>query len=161
MNSPHHPLPYPDTDGMIKMPSLAARVASVRSLELEAISDHIYFTLIFEKSAPVLSELFEKLARSEMEHFLLLGKMTVALGGDPAIKPRTRGHGQIERGTKWQGAPYQALKLALDREKCILESYEGLLDTFSHDQVARALLERIMLDKEHYAKMLSRAVAGS
>jgi rubrerythrin len=158
MNNPNSPLPYPDTDGIIKAPMLVGKVASVRALEIDAISDHIYLSLIFEGSSPTLSELFEKLARNEMEHFLLLGKMTVALGGDPAIKIRPHGSIAAERGTKGVSSPCHMLKLTLDRERRMIENYEQLLSVFSGDHVARALLERIILDKEHYAKMLSRAV---
>ena len=158
MNTPHSPLPYPDTDGIIKAPALVGKVTSARALELDAISDHIYLSLIFKGSAPVLSELFEKLARSEMEHFLLLGKMTIALGGDPAIKVRQHGGIAGERGFKGLSSPCHILKLTLDRERSMIENYDRLLTTFSGDAVARTLIERIILDKEHHAKMLSRAI---
>ena len=159
MNTPHSHIPYPDTDGIIKAPTLVGKVASVRALELDAISDHIYLALIFERSAPALSELFEKLAGSEMEHFLLLGKMTIALGGDPAIKLRQHGGIAGERGSsKGLSSPCHILKLTLDRERYMLENYDRLLAIFSGDAVARALIERIILDKEHHAKMLSRAI---
>ena len=158
MNNQNRPsIPYPDTDGIIKDPSLINPISMARVGELGDISDYIYFSLMLEEISPSLSELFDKMAMTEMRHFWLLGKMLIRLGGDPAVRTRHSNpfYGKPER------IDTQTVKRivsgALEGEQAGAKNYFKLAAS-TPDKVASALLERIAEDEEHHARMLSRAL---
>ena len=158
MNNSNRPsLPYPDSDGIIKDPSLINLVASARVSELGDISDYIYFSLMLEDIEPALSALFEKMAMTEMRHFGLLGKMMIKLGGDPAVRTRHSNpfYGKPERID--EQAVKRIVSGALEGEQAAMKNYLRLAAS-TQDKAASALLERIAADEEHHARMLSRAL---
>ena len=151
-------LPYPDTDGIIRAPGFIGDVSSARMAELGDISDYVYYSLMLEECFPVLSELFEKIATTEMRHFLLLGKMTIRLGGDPALRTRhtTPFYGRPERIDGKMAE--KMITSAIDGEQAAVKRYLCLAKAMCADKAAVALLERIAADEEHHARMLSRAI---
>ena len=158
MNNQNRPsIPYPDTDGIIKDPSLINPISMARVGELGDISDYIYFSLMLEEISPSLSELFDKMAMTEMRHFWILGKMLIRLGGDPAVRTRHSNpfYGKPER------IDIQTVKRivsgALEGEQAGAKNYLKLAAS-TPDKVASALLERIAEDEAHHARMLSRAL---
>ena len=150
-------LPYPDTDGIIKDPSLIGPISAARAGELGDISDYIYYSLMLDGISPALSDLFEKMAMTEMRHFAILGKALIALGGDPAVRTRHSNpfYGKPER------LDSQTIKRivtgALEGEMAGTKSYQKLASSTA-DKTMAALLERIAADEEHHARMLSRAL---
>ena len=150
-------LPYPDIDGIMKDPSLVGGISAVRVGELSDVSDYIYYSLMLGESYPTLSEMFEKMAMSEMRHFGLLGKMIIRLGGDPAVRTRHSNpfYGKPER-LDTQSVK-RILTTSLEGEMAGVKNYMKLADSTS-DKAAAALLERIAADEDHHARMLSRAL---
>ena len=156
-NSARPSLPYPDTDGIIRDPSLIGPISAARSGELGDISDYIYYSLMLEEGYPSLSALFEKLAMTEMRHFTLLGKALIRLGGDPAVRCRHSNpfYGKPER---LDGQTVKRIAMgALEGEQAGAKNYQKLAASTS-DKAMAALLERIAADEEHHARMLSRAL---
>ena len=153
----HSSLPYPETDGIMRDPSLISSIAAARLSELGDISDYIYFGLMLDGSYPGLSELFEKMAMTEMRHFGILGKMIICLGGDPAVRTRHSNpfYGKPERIDC--PAVKRIVSGALESEQAAMKNYLKLAASTS-DKAASALLERIAADEEHHARMLSRAL---
>ncbi len=153
----HSSLPYPDTDGIMRDPSLINSIASARMSELGDISDYIYFSLMLDGISPGLSELFEKMAMTEMRHFGILGKMIIRLGGDPAVRTRHSNpfYGKPERIDGH--TVNRIVSGVLEGEQEALKNYLKLAASTS-DKAASALLERIAADEEHHARMLSRAL---
>ena len=151
-------VPYPDTDGIIRNPAFINDVANMRISELGDGSDYIYFSLMLESDHPTLSELFEKMAMTEMCHFGLLGKAVIAMCGDPAVR--------VKHTNPFYGRPdkldgytlKRILSGALDREQIAMNNYLRLASVLACDKAAVALFERIAADEEHHARMLSRAM---
>ncbi len=155
--SPRPSLPYPDTDGIMKNPSLINPISAARLSELGDISDYIYFSLMLEEINPTLSELFDKMAMTEMRHFWLLGKMMIKLGGDPAVRTRHSNpfYGKPER---IDGQTVKRIiSSALEGEQSAIKNYLKLASSIP-DKAVSVLLERIAADEEHHARMLSRAL---
>ena len=155
--TPRSPLPYPDIDGIMKNPSLINPISAARISELGDISDYIYFSLMLEGINPTLSELFDKMAMTEMRHFWLLGKMMIKLGGDPAVRTRHSNpfYGKPER---IDGQTVKRIVSgALEEEQASMKNYLKLAAA-TPDKAVSALLERIGADEEHHARMLSRAL---
>ena len=150
-------LPYPDVDGITRDPSLIGPISVARVGELGDISDYVYFSLMLEDISPSMSELFDKMAMTEMRHFWLLGKMLIRLGGDPAVRTRHSNpfYGKPER------IDTQTVKRivsgALEGEQAGSKNYFKLAAS-TPDKAASALLERIAEDEAHHARMLSRAL---
>ena len=156
-NLPRPSLPYPDTDGIMKNPALINPISAARVAELGDISDYIYFSLMLEETHPMLSELFDKMAMTEMRHFWLLGKMIIRLGGDPAVRTRHSNpfYGKPER-IDCQTVR-RIVSSALEGEQSAMKNYLKLAAT-TPDKAVSLLLERIAADEEHHARMLSCAL---
>lgn len=152
-------VPYPDTCGIVKAPRLLCDVDSARICQLSAISDHIYFSLLLENDSPLTAKLFERLATMEAKHFLILGRVIIALGGDPSVRLRLSTPSSPKRvGTPMPDAS-KMMSEAINQVGTVLGHYQRLLPLFSHDRVATSLLERLIIDEEHYARTLCRAEA--
>ena len=151
-------LPYPDTDGIMRAPAFINDVARARLSELADVSDYVYYSLMLEEGYPELSALFDKLAMTEMRHYLLLGRVIIRLGGDPAVRVRQTNpfYGKPERLDVC--SVRRMVATALDREQSAMNTYKKIACTMSCDSAAASLLERIAADEEHHARMLSRAL---
>ena len=151
-------LPYPDTDGIMRSPAFIGDVARVRLSELADVSDYVYYSLMLGECYPELSTLFDKLAMTEMRHFLILGRMLIRLGGDPAVRVRQTNpfYGKPERLDTC--SVHRMLSVSLEREQSAMNTYKRMACAMSCDTAAAALLERIAADEEHHARMLSRAI---
>ena len=153
-------LPYPETDGIMRAPAFINDVARARLSELSDVSDYVYYSLMLEGCYPELSQLFDKMAMTEMRHYLLLGRMIIRLGGDPAVRMRQSNpfYGKPERLDV--SSVQKILSKALDGEQMAVSGYKKLACLMSCDPAAVAILERIAADEEHHARMLSRAIDG-
>ena len=151
-------LPYPETDGIMRAPAFINDVSRARLGELSDISDYVYYSLMLEEGYPELSSLFDKMAMTEMKHFLILGRMLIRLGGDPAVRVRqtTPFYGKPERLDAC--SVNKMLSKALEGERMGAAGYKKLARAMECDPVAAALLDRIAADEEHHARMLSRAM---
>ena len=153
-------LPYPETDVIMRAPAFINDVARARLGELSDISDYVYYSLMLEEGYPELSMLFDKLSMTEMRHFLLLGRMLIRLGGDPAVRVRQSNpfYGKPERLDS--ASVHKILSKTLEGEQMSAVGYRKLARAMECDPAAAALLERIADDEEHHARMLSRALDG-
>ena len=156
--SEHSIPPYPDTDGIIKNTRLLCDIAGARAAEFETISNYVYYSLILADEYPMLSELFEKMSMTEMRHFQLLGRMMIKLGGDPSVRIR---HSTASCGCVSHESPHQVKRIlsdALEHEQAAHRNYTRICEACCADRCAAALIERLALDEEHHARMLSRAL---
>ena len=130
----------------------------MRLSELGDVSDYVYFSLMLDGDYPTLSELFEKMAITEMRHFGLLGKAVIAMGGDPAVRVRHTNpfYGRPDRLDRQMLE--RMLSGTLEKEQASMNRYLKMASAISSDKVASALFERIAADEEHHARMLSRAI---
>ena len=84
-------LPYPTARPCRADLRLAQRLFPMYtgcSGELAAISGYLYAALRTEECQPELGKVFDDLARTEMHHFRLLGRLLRDLGADPFIRAR-------------------------------------------------------------------------
>ena len=153
-------LPYPETDGIMRAPAFINDVARARLGELSDISDYVYYSLMLEEGYPELSQLFDKMAMTEMRHYLLLGRMLIRLGGDPAVRVRQSNpfYGKPERIDRC--TVQRILSKSLEGEQMGAVGYKKMARAMECDPAAAALLERIAADEEHHARMISRALDG-
>ena len=68
---------------------LARVLDKSRADELNAISEYLYLSIMFEKSIPWLSKLFEEISMDEMQHFHALSGMMRDLGVNPTVNVKS------------------------------------------------------------------------
>lgn len=160
MNIPHipnHSLPYPPTDGIMKDTRLINDTCSARVSELAAISDYSYYSLIFEEHFPLASELFDKIAMTEMHHFRLLGEMGMKFGGNPFVRLRLANDPvSLPLGDHGAHVLRHVLEAMIECELRARDKYARLADVCRGDVCASAVFERLSADEDHHARMLSR-----
>lgn len=155
-NSCALPLSYPDISDIKPDPKTAAVLYEAyagRNGELEAISNYIYQSILFEGSAPIVSEMLECIAMVEMEHFRLLGRTILLLGANPAIKTAFKTT-HLNRKGDVVSRIEKALSEDVESEKRAAEFYNKTA-RYTKDRTLASLLKRLAADEEHHAKLLS------
>lgn len=150
--------PYPDERPRRRDQRLARRMLPLYSGaggELGAISAYCYASLRTEEESPRLGELFEELAKTELLHFRLLGRLIRDLGVDPVIHTRIDGIGDDAHNNKIR----HFLEHSLRREQIAADTYRYLL-TQTDDRAVSALLERIAQDEEMHIALFSQLLNG-
>ena len=159
MNISRNPsVPYPSADGVMKNPRLINGVVAARCDEINTISDYVYYGIILAECYPALSELFERLAMTEMLHFKLLGQMILALGGNPCIRARVGGASVCTPPTACDVK--RLLESAIASEKKACAEYNRLAAEACGDKFAEEIFCRLASDEDGHAKMLCAALRG-
>ncbi len=140
--------------------SLAMAVCRCYIHTFSSIALDIYHSLACEKKSIALCDLFEELARCDLEQFRLVSELLLALGGEEVLCDL---RGKCERApllsrsrAKKSGT---AIQQAIAMRKQIIDYYQTLMSR-TQDRVARSVFakllatERRMLDAlEHAEKM--------
>lgn len=137
-------------------PALARLTEPVLAEELEAISSYLYRAAVSEYATPELSGLFESIALDEMEHFRLLERLILALGGNPAIRLNLRNAAirmKDLRAYADRGEPTAMIRQSIREEEKGIGRYEEIV-AHSDDPMVRSLLLGIVSEeREHIARL--------
>ncbi len=87
--------PYPSLEGTAANCRLACELMRSHAGELNAVSEYVYQSIMFDETMPELAEMFNEIAMSEMQHFRLIGELIRLLGGDPALRTAVRNSGGL------------------------------------------------------------------
>jgi len=114
-------------------------------LEIGAIVQYLYHHVMAEgMESPAIIDLFEKIAKDEMEHMETLAKRINYLGGVPTTKPAP-----IKTG----GTLKKMIKDDLNGEYTAIRTYKGHVELCANlgDSTSRLMLEQILADEEDHA----------
>ncbi len=116
--------------------------------ELTAITQYIYQRFIVSGQFEEMARSLEMIADDEMQHFLLLGEVVVAYGGDPVYAN--------SYGNYWNGSYVnynKNIKSMLNNniraEKEAIHNYEGVI-AISDNQSLNNLIESIIEDEKSH-----------
>lgn len=155
-------LPYPESRPCRQDVRMARRLFPMYTGcagELAAISGYLYAALRTEESTPELGRIFDDLARTEMHHFRILGRLIRDLGADPFIRARIDGsqlpleppEGCCDGRTRAHNTRL-LLEQSLHSEQTAADNYR-FLSTQTDDEAVRAQLHRIMQDEEKHVQL--------
>jgi bacterioferritin len=147
-------LPYPEINCKDKNKSYASLIqinyAGAIS-ELTSINQYIYHSLaMFEKFEDIACCL-KNIAKVEMEHLEILGKLIIALGGNPRFEIN-KGHWSpkfIEYGSNFPSMLHEDI----DGEKAAIRQYRRTIELIKDENITE-VLERIVKDEEIHIKTL-------
>lgn len=153
-------LPYPEARPCREDPRLARQLFPMytgSAGEMASISSYLYAALRTENCQPELSRIFDDLARTEMHHFRLLGRLLRDLGADPYIRARidsSRIAADQPAACALTGtrALRSLFAQSLHAEQSAADNYRYLM-TQTGDEGVHNLLHRILLDEEQHARL--------
>lgn len=145
-------LPYPCEMPTARSPRLAALLLPACVDELKSVSNYLYLSLRAEQTLPTCSVLFSAVAETELQHFRLLGRLILSLGGDPVIRTRLT-CGPIT--TEPDRSIGRLLEASMHHANRAADRYRRLQDACSDPAVA-AILRRIQLDEECHASAFAQ-----
>lgn len=114
-------------------------------LEIGAIIQYLHHHVMAEgMESPAIINLFEKIAKDEMEHMETLAKRINYLGGVPTTKPAP-----IKTG----GNLKKMIKDDLNGEYTAIKTYKAHVELCANlgDSTSRLMLEQILADEEDHA----------
>ena len=148
-------LPYPDTRAVRPDPQLARRLFPLYigpGGEFSALSNYLCAALHTEISHPELSDIFDTVAQTELQHFRLLGALLRDLGVNPTI------HARIDTLPLPADTGARSLRelfaQSLRSEQLAADTYRYLMGQ-TRDEAVYNLLHRIMLDEEAHARLFT------
>ena len=138
----HYPPFRPSLRGCVGRDArLAAAIYTCCSEAFFSISDNIYRSLICRDSDTALSDFFEELAQTDLEHFRLLGELFYALGGDDGQKtPHYPYYKRAACHSRKQDSP--ALAALWERHRNV-DCYETLMGR-TEDRVVRSVFSKLL-----------------
>ena len=74
--------------GIVGNRSALERIKRLYFREFASVSENVYYSIIFERDYPTLSDIFESAAFEGVEGFRRIGASIGALGGDPSLNLR-------------------------------------------------------------------------
>jgi len=151
-------LPYPEISCQDKNKSYANLIqvnyAGAIS-ELTAINQYIYHSLAVSEKFKDVAHCLKHIAMVEMEHLEILGKLIIALGGDPRFEINKGGR-DLEWSPKFieYGSNLASmLRENIDGEKASIRQYKSTISLIKDDKIIK-ILERIIVDGEIHIKTL-------
>ncbi|MGN0666181.1 MAG: ferritin family protein [Huintestinicola sp.] len=172
MNTPEKPVkkftgmdssPYPEIRVESENKALASRISELyagKDSELTAISRYVYQSIIFKDTYAEFAEIFLTIARAEMHHLHMLGRLVFLLGGDPVFCTEHRGKSACWNG-EYSVSPRDiaaAVVTDLSDEQKAYASYISLARQ-AGDKYVFAVLTRIALDEMIHAAALRSILA--
>ena len=132
---------------------LAAALRSSYVDTFSRIAANVYRSLLCNGKSASQEELFEVLARRDLEQFRLLGELLIALGGeDAAILTRPQGRRQHYRSSDF---PADALTEALAECRRSIDRFQTLMSA-TGDRVVRSVLSGLIADEEREIRTIER-----
>lgn len=124
--------------------------------ELESVDFYLYRCVLTQETVPELFELFEELAEEEVHHFLILGRLLRALGGDPSLRfqmrmPHVKSTCEENEDRRAQTLLYESLKG--ERRAC---SFYRALIGYTDDGVIRSVLSYLLEEEMRHEEKLNR-----
>jgi len=122
-------------------------------LEIGAIVQYLYHHVMAEgMESPAIIDLFEKIAKDEMENMETLAKRINYFGGVPTTKPAP-----IKTG----GNLKKMIKDDLNGEYTAIKTYKAHVELCANlgDSTSRLMLEQILADEEDHADTLETILA--
>lgn len=156
-------MPYPPTDGAApneKYAELIRGSFSGRESEMTAVMNCVYHGMRFCQSCPELSQTLIGIALCELRHFIILGKLLLALGSDPKFFCCLPTNSNA--GGWWSAHPLtvnyrdsidKALQNGIAAEKAAIAEYQSIAK-YADDDCVRAVLKRITGDEELHLETL-------
>lgn len=147
-------LPYPKISCQDKNKSYASLIqinyAGAIS-ELTSVNQYMYHSLAMSNKFEDVSHCLKHIASVEMEHLEILGKLIIALGGNPRFEINKRHWSPkfIEYGSNLASM----LREDVDGEKATIRQYKETIKLIKDEKV-RETLERIIKDEEVHIKTL-------
>ena len=140
--------------GAHQMPSRDLRIARLLEdcyrAELGAVAAYTYRSLVTEPRSRELADLFDRIAVDETEHFLLLGRLICALGGDPVIQTRVHTV-SLAREAREE----KMLCTALCEERAEVDRYQTVMGRVE-DRIVRSFLSQIISDEERHIREMQK-----
>lgn len=134
---------------------MARAIGECYQCELYAIAAYLWRSLMCERHDRDLSELFERYAREEIEHFRLVGELISSLGGVPALYTQVRidpaRYGNVNDG----GCVSRFLSEAIADEKQMIDRFQTLMGK-TNDRVVRSILTHLVADEHRHMEQLQR-----
>ena len=141
-------------------PTLLRAIAAAYAEEVAATTDYTYGQILFENSLPSVAGTLEAISRTEMHHYLYLGRLLRDLGASPALRA-TIGNTPYQLNEDADShAPVLAQRVLKDRirdEKNAAMQYKRLADAAVTEQ-ARTLLSALSKDETEHAHLLESIV---
>lgn len=151
-------LPYPEIYCIDKNKSYANLIqvnyAGAIS-ELTATNQYMYHSLAISEKFEDAAYCLKHIAQVEMEHLEILGKLIIALGGNPKFEI-IKGSRELEWSPKFieYGSNLASmLREDIDGEKAAIRQYKGTIKSVKDEKVIE-VLERIIKDEEIHIKTL-------
>ncbi|MBQ8432840.1 MAG: hypothetical protein IJX28_08165 [Clostridia bacterium] len=136
-----------------KDPRMARGLSQMLAAEFGGLSAMLYWSLLVEEEDPPLARRLEAVAREFLEHLRLLGRLQLALGGDPRLRLSLRSGALCPRG---ETASLEVLlREAVQVPESLAKEYEGLAEQ-CRDGVVRSVLECLGEEKRTLAADLRR-----
>ena len=121
--------------------------------ELASLSDYLYIALRTETSHPELANIFDAVARTELQHFRLLGGLLRDLGANPAMHTRID-TARLSPDSSDSHALREIFSRSLHAEQTAADNYRYLMEQ-TDDEAVCNLLYRIMLDEEAHIRLFT------
>jgi len=151
-------LPYPEISCQDKNKSyvnlIQANYAGAIS-ELTATNQYIYHSIAISEKFKDAAHCLKHIAMVEMEHLEILGKLIIALGGNPRFEINKGGR-EFEWSPKFieYGSNLASmLRENIDGEKAAIRQYKSTISLIKDDKIIK-ILERIIVDEEIHIKTL-------
>lgn len=148
---------YPSPKSAHKDPQLARLTYPALADELSAFSDLLYYSIILEDIMPDVSELLEKIALDELEHYRLISDLIYQLGGVPALNARIRTTPARISSGDGIGALGEApaiLRALAQGEDEATARYAELVEYAGDNPAAAAIFSRLSSEEADHARML-------
>jgi bacterioferritin len=151
-------LPYPEISCQDKNKSyvnlIQVNYAGAIS-ELTATNQYIYHSLAISEKFKDVAHCLKHIAMVEMEHLEILGKLIIALGGNPRFEINKGGR-ELEWSPKFieYGSNLASmLRENIDGEKAAIRQYKSTISLIKDDNITK-ILERIIVDEEIHIQTL-------
>lgn len=148
--------------GAHRMPPRDLRMARLLEdcyhAELCAVATYTYRSLMCETVSQELSDILDRIAIDETEHFLLLGRLIRSLGGNPTVRTRVQ-----TAPLSFENADCRAtcrtvenmLATAMREEREEIDCYQTLMGR-CEDRIVRSFLSQIIADEERHVRYLEK-----
>ena len=133
---------------------LARAVGETYQWGMYLIAAYLWRSVMSETRDSALSDLFDRCAKEEIEHFRLLGELASALGGAPRL------YTQVRIDPARYGAPTETgfltrlVREAICEEKQMIDRLQTLMGR-TCDRVVRSVLSQMISDEHRRVERLS------
>ena len=148
---------YPEVNFNLTDKKLAMEFKKSYVEEVNAVNQYVYDELITEDNLKELKITLKSVARDEMEHIELLGKIIVNLGGSPNYTYINDLGNQDYYSTNrvyYNTDINKFLKYNINKEKEVILEYERLLKITDNDNI-KSVINRIILDEKKHIELLN------